>query len=218
MMDPYVELVNKATKVMWDRQPKLYQSSIASHLLKMIGHIATPETILTILPTGSGKSAIPQTVSFITGGITIIIESTLALGSDQTQKIRDIETEPHSNKHIKAYQLDSFKTRQQKDSLSDAILKHCSSNSYTSIILFTSPECLLDKIWKQFFKDAVVKGFLKLFCIDEIHLFVEFGFTFRKRFISLKDYIFSHQKYVSILRGFFNPLRIFPIGKKSLEG
>ena len=35
-------------------------------------------------------------------------------------------------------------------------------------------------------------GVLKLVCVDEIHLFVIFGVTFRKSFVNLKDTFFKH--------------------------
>ena len=36
------------------------------------------------------------------------------------------------------------------------------------------------------------KVVLNLVCVDEIHLFVMFGITFRKEFASLKDTFFKH--------------------------
>ena len=35
-------------------------------------------------------------------------------------------------------------------------------------------------------------GVLKLVCIDEIHLYVMFGVTFRKEFVNLRDTFFKH--------------------------
>ena len=38
------------------------------------------------------------------------------------------------------------------------------------------------------------KNLLRLFCIDEVHLFVEFGVTFRKSFVKMKEIIFDKLK------------------------
>ena len=42
-----------------------------------------PEPVLMVQPTGSGKSTVPLTCAIVTGGVTFIIENTLALASDQ---------------------------------------------------------------------------------------------------------------------------------------
>ena len=54
-----------------------------SHLLKMMAFELPPEPVLMVQPTGSGKSTVPLTCAIVTGGVTFIIENTLALASDQ---------------------------------------------------------------------------------------------------------------------------------------
>ena len=48
-----------------------------------------------VQPTGSGKSTVPLTVAVVNGGITVIIEYTLALCTDQTSKIDLIASSSH---------------------------------------------------------------------------------------------------------------------------
>ena len=47
--------------------------------------------------------------------------------------------------------------------------------------------------WKCF-ACCWTKKLLRLFCIDEVHLFVEFGITFRKTFIGMKEAVFDKLK------------------------
>ena len=54
----------------------------------MLTNDLTPQGLLLIQPTGSGKSSVPQTASIISNGVTIIIEPTLALSSDQASKFQ----------------------------------------------------------------------------------------------------------------------------------
>ena len=52
----------------------------------MMANIRKAQAVLLVQSTGSGKSAVPQTLSVVNGGVTIVIENTLSLGSDQTSK------------------------------------------------------------------------------------------------------------------------------------
>ena len=148
-----------------------------------------PEPILMIQPTGSGKSTVPLTCAVIPGGVTIILEDTLALASDQTSKIKSIIVS--NKKPVKSFQLDTFKTDDELQHLYDAIVNRTKKNNNTSIICFSSPKKLLNKKSIEFIKTIVSKKKLNLFCIDKIHLFVEFGISFRPIFQSIKDKIIS---------------------------
>ena len=173
----------------FNRTPRLYQGPVISHLLKMMAFELPPEPVLMVQPTGSGKSTVPLTCAVVTGGVTFIIENTLALGSDQASKVPSLVTS--SIKEIKSYQLDTFKSPVELQSLCDGILSHLSSNKMTSFICYTSPETLLNDITVQFVQKLVTNKQLNLFCIDEIHLFLEFGISFRQIFQTLKSKIVS---------------------------
>ena len=62
----------------------------------------------------------------------------------------------------------------------------------TTIFLYTSPECLLREPWKSLMVRLIDKEILNLVCIDEIHLFVMFGITFRKEFTALRSSFLRH--------------------------
>ena len=66
------------------------------------------------------------------------------------------------------------------------------SGTNASVFVYSSPECLMKEPWKSLLMKLINNGVLKLVCVDEIHLFVIFGVTFRKSFVNLKDTFFKH--------------------------
>ena len=186
---PYSSIASSAMEKIYNRTPRSFQRLVISHLLKMMAFELQPEPVLMVQPTGSGKSTIPLTCAVVTGGVTFIIKNTLALASDQASKIPSLVNS--SVKEIKAYQFDTFKAPDELQRLCDGILNHLSKYPTTSFICYSSPETLLNKITVQFMKTLVERNKLNLFCIDEIHLFLEFGISFRHIFQSLKSKIIS---------------------------
>ena len=185
--DPFHVITASAMQSIWSRSPCRYQNIVIPHMLRMMTNVLPPEPLLVVQSTDSRKSTVPLTYSAVNGRITIIVENTLALGSDQVTKV--ILNATHSHKHVKAYQLDVFKTKTDQIGLSDAIIDHCTNNKDTSILFFSSPETLLKSMWKEFITRIVALNLLHMFCLDEIHLFVEFGISFRKEFQLLKNNI-----------------------------
>ena len=81
-MDPYRSLASEAMHAVWQRSPCAYQVVDIPHLLKMMAGELCPEPVLMVQSTGSSKSAVPLTAAVIDGGVSIIVENTLALESD----------------------------------------------------------------------------------------------------------------------------------------
>ena len=182
-MDIYSSIADQAMFNVWGRTPRGYQRYVIPHILRMTKNIIPPGAILMVQATGSGKSSIPQTVAVVDGGITIIIENTLSLSSDQISKIKD----HNENKNIVAFQLDEIKTDQLRKSVAASITNSIQIDNTLSVFIFTSPEALIQDIWFEFFKESLLSNKIKLLCIDEVHLFVDFGLTFRKNFMFLKE-------------------------------
>jgi superfamily II DNA helicase RecQ len=159
----------EAMETVWGRQPIGYQQVVIPHILEMMADATKPEAILLVQATGSGKSAVPQTLSVVNGGLTIIIENTLSLGSDQTSKIQSANE--YSGGRVISFQLDEVKNVEQQSSLSKRIIDLLESKPAISIILFSSPEAIMTKVWIDMFTALVEKKLLRLFCIDEVHLF-----------------------------------------------
>ena len=189
MDDPFITVAKDAMLQVWGRNPRHYQSFVISHILRMMAKQTKPDPVLLVQSTGSGKSSIPLTCAVVDGGVSIIIENTLALSSDQASKVN---TQANTDsKKVRAFQLDLFNTKEQQQQLSTFILNHCKDHNDSSIILFTSPETLLQDVWIEFLQNCITKSILRLFCIDEIHLFVEFGLSFRSDFQLLKTKVIT---------------------------
>ena len=99
----YEDVAKAAMLEVWGRCPREYQLEVISGLLKMIGKERKRQGVLLVQCTGSGKSTIPQTVAVVDGGITVIIESTLALSTDQQSKFK---TTSDRRSNIITFQLD----------------------------------------------------------------------------------------------------------------
>ncbi len=50
---------------------------------------------------------------------------------------------------------------------------------------------LIEDVWFSMFQCLIELNALNLLCIDEVHLYVDFGLTFRKSFTRLKDKVFA---------------------------
>ena len=67
------------------------------------------------------------------------------------------------------------------------------SDTRIPIMLFASPQKIVnDKEWKKFILDILHIGLLWFVCIDEAHLFVHYGLSFRDEFAMLSTTLFSH--------------------------
>ena len=76
MNDPFFEIASDTMQSVWGRTPRLYQSGVIPHILKMMCNVGFSEPILMVQSTGTGKSSVPQTLSTVDGGVTIIIQNT----------------------------------------------------------------------------------------------------------------------------------------------
>ena len=172
----------------WDRSPRDFQQVANPRLLMMRCPPYRPEALLLVQGTGGGKSAVVQTVGCVDCGVTIIIEETLALAADQKSKVGRAR---NSYGPVLAYQLDSVKKPHLIQKLSSKLASLTKTTNIT-IFLYTSPECLLREPWKSLVVGLINRQVLKLVCVDEVHLFVMFGVTFRKEFTLLKSTFFKY--------------------------
>ena len=172
----------------WDRSPRDFQKEAIPILLMMRCLPHRPEALLLVQGTGGGKSAVAQTVGCVDCGVTVIIEATLALAADQRSKVKSAQ---NTYGPVLAYQLDSIKKPHLITKLQNK-LNSLGRNSNITIFIYTSPECLIREPWQSVFIGLINRKVLKLVCVDEVHLFVMFGVTFRKEFTLLKESFFQH--------------------------
>ena len=128
----------EAMNNIWGREPIGYQQVVIPHILEMMANIRKAQAVLLVQSTGSGKSAVPQTLSVVNGGVTIVIENTLSLGSDQTSKIDNANE--YRGGRLMSFQLDEVKNDELQTRLSKRIIDVLESNTAISIIIFSSPE------------------------------------------------------------------------------
>ena len=115
--------------------------------------------------------------------VVLIIEETLALAADQKSKVGQAR---NNYGPVLAYQLDSIKRPNLIEKLKNK-LDSLTKTTNVTIFLYSSPECLLREPWKSMVIGLINRQVLKLVCVDEVHLFVMFGVTFRKEFTLLKS-------------------------------
>jgi hypothetical protein len=186
--DPYLDITIDAMSTALHHNPRGFQRDVIPYVLKM--KRATPNPIhpvLLVQGTGGGKSSVYQTIGIIKQGVSLIIENTLSLSSDQLSKIKQI-SERVPNVH--SFQLDSLKTASSRTSLATQLSK-VHSNSNTTIFLFSSPESVIREPWQSLLSQLITKNVLRQVCIDEVHLFVMFAITFRHSFLKLKNLLFN---------------------------
>ena len=172
----------------WNKTPVDFQREAIPRLLSMRCVPCNPQALLLVQGTGGGKSAVAQTVGIVDGGVTLIIVETLALAADQRSKIVSANG---IYGPVLAYQLDSVKQTHLVKQLENKLLS-LEKDSNTTIFLYTSPECLTREPWQSLMVTLIDHSVLKLVAVDEIHLFVMFGVTFRKEFTLLKKSFFQY--------------------------
>ena len=136
-------------------------------------------------PTGGGKSAVRDAFASGEPGITLSIAPLLALNSDQAYKLKSRKVS--SGTVVVHY--DQYKHADNIADIEDRIIHNASS---VSVVIFCSPQMLTDRPASIVFIDRLLSlNLLRLVCVDEAHLFCEFGLYFRKEFLALKSVLFS---------------------------
>lgn len=142
--------------------------------LAVIGALRVPAgyTAMVAMSTGGGKSLITQTVSYqYDNGLTIIIVPTISLMLDQQRNASSI-IKPDNKKEIMYY---------HSGCNVDELISALDENLVR--MLFISPEALIKNIRIQ---DSILKanskGYLKNLVIDEAHIIIEWGASFRVDF------------------------------------
>ena len=182
------DIVQETMQSVWERSPLEFQIDVCSHVLKMHCEPNNYEATLLVQGAGSGKSSVFQTIGVVDGGIILILETTLSLGADQSQKINCAS---NSYGQVMSFQLDSVKSAKNRNDLMQ-FLKSFNNNSQTTVFLFSSPEEIIKPCWCSCLLTLMARKSLKLIVIDEVHQFIDFGLTFRHSFCMLKKRLFEH--------------------------
>lgn len=162
--------------------------------IAVMGALRVPAgyTAMVAMSTGGGKSLVTQTVSYqYNDSLTVIIVPTISLMLDQKRNAANI-IEPENKKEIMYYHSGC-----NVDELVNALDKKLVK------MLFVSPEALIKniRIQNSIFK-ANSEGYLKNLVIDEAHIIIEWGASFRVDFQCLDSFRRLLAKDNPILRTF----------------
>ena len=142
-----------------------------SQKLAVYGALNTPDgyTTLVSLPTGGGKSLITQMLAYQSDGLTIVIVPTVSLADDQLIAAKRIIKRSNLDQEIYEY----------KSGVSITPILNGIQNR-TARLLFISPEALMNnQAFEAVVKAANKQHYLKNIVIDEAHIVVDWGASFR---------------------------------------
>ena len=184
--DSYLNLTIDAMNQIFGYPPHEFQKQVIPHILQMKPNTChAPTPCLIVQGTGGGKSSVYQSIGIIKGGVSFIIQNTLALSSDQLSKISQL-----NRPNIKCIQLDSLKSHHHRRLVYDFAIQ-LSNRRHYSLFLFNSPEALCNPIWSKLVDVLIMNNTISQVVVDEVHLFVQYGLSFRSRFLDLKKTLFD---------------------------
>lgn len=139
--------------------------------LSVYGALRTPDgfTTLISLPTGGGKSLITQTIAYQKEGLTIVVVPTVSLAIDQERVAKNIIKRNDIEGEVFSY----------SSGVNIAPIVNAIAEKKAKL-LFISPEALLENpIFADVIKKANKSRYLKNIVIDEAHIVVDWGASFR---------------------------------------
>jgi superfamily II DNA helicase RecQ len=172
--------------------PYKWQEDAVSHLLQMTNRRLgiAPAPVFLCQPTGGGKSLVRDTFAVTQGGITWCITPLLSLSADQKSKI-NMKTSENDDSAL-AIHLDELGTDSKRQGICKR-LDTLSRQSALAVVVLCLPQAFSNhEIYRKLFKKLCDDDKLKLLCVDEVHLFVQFGLFFREEFILLFEHVFQH--------------------------
>jgi superfamily II DNA helicase RecQ len=186
----YAMLTENSTacsKIIWD-EPQLRpnQGKALCHLFDP----SKPRVLLVVDRTGSGKTHITRVAGVVEKGITLVIINLHSLSADQMSKFVGANqaygtVEAHSVDEV--YNL----SRRKYNELLGRV-KSLQRNTSSTLFLFFSPQFLCNH--REFTNLLIAKAeerVLRLVVVDEVHLHVQQGTSFRSEIRQLKDVLFA---------------------------
>jgi hypothetical protein len=195
------DLATDVMREVFGKTPYAWQQKVIAHLccMQIPQSSIAPAPVLLVRPTGGGKSAVRDVSSILSGGFSLTITPLLSLGADQEEKITLRAKDTGGT--VVAVHFDEVRSVADQQSLITS-LKLIPVDGHTTVIMFSSPQAILNKtfLWKQFIHWLIDNDLLSLVCVDEVHLFVHFGLTFRDEFRQLTTVLFNKLKVIGSLQ------------------
>ena len=149
-----------------------------------------PRSLLIVDRTGSGKTHITRVAGVVEKGITLININLHSLSADQMAKF---VTANQAYGAVEAHNVDElFSQSRLKYNALMARLKALRRDTTSTIFLFSSPQFLCNH--SDLTNLLIVKAaerVLRLVVVDEVHLHVQQGMSFRSEIRELKDVFFA---------------------------
>ena len=163
--------------------PYDWQGDDISHLLMIK---ASPQThpsgpVLIVHCTGGGKSAVRNTFGFACEGVILTLVPLLSLGADQSTKLAQLCASQSLPSSIRTFHLDEYRSPSVNASL-QRMLQSLPDDTDETIFLFSSPQKLAGSVqWSSTIASLIGRNFHFSLCIDECHLYAQFGLELVRR-------------------------------------
>ena len=185
--DEFIGLFNDCSRDVWGT-PSL--RPMQSNILRLLIDPSLPNAVLAVYRTGLGKSHVIRMIGVLDRGICMIFIPLLTLSADVMKKFQSACQHFGS---VRAYHLDELVD--SDPTLHDEVLSLCINlrpSTKSTVFVFLSPQHLCKhQSACNVFLACAAKGTLRTVAMDEIHLHVAHGLSFREECRKLKDIFFK---------------------------